>query len=682
ANGTTLSVVVPALARSGAVTVLGSGTSFNLQVVPTLRGVSGDVAAGNTLLIEGTGLVSPELSVTVGGRPVGNFSVRTVFDGSGTNRDQQLLTLVVPTGAVGNVVTVSTAGGSSTLRRAAGSTDLGILPQGADPSDTLGTAVALGQLRDARAAATAVVGDGASGNRDVDFYSVVLDARSVLRVTVTPSDNYSSVRIFNAAGVEQALRYFGPNDGNPLVFSAPAAGSYYIGISGYGNVTYDPAVAGSGTGSGYTGNYQLNFEAQREGSSHLNAMTGSAGSGTAAQAALPSANTGQTLTLAGAGMTASDRVVFSTVDSNGSLGEVSVTPASFDLASQTLTVIVPNNATTGTVRLERDAVGLFLQVVPTLTDVFMYPGGGFVGNNLTLSGTGFAEAATSVRFGAQQVDDRTPNYGVDVYGSGQENSRLNLSLPATSPALPVGPIRVSTVGGTSAAYGLSLTGIVAVPASGVRTDGSAAGALPGQAITLQGSLFDASTDIVFETVDASGNRGDVVVRPNNVSADGSQAQVLVPVNAVSGTVRLVGDVNGAALHLQVVPAITDVQVESVAGDGSYANVLVAGLGFVEGSASEYRFGNLVVLDGGVNTGPDVFGRGDPFYGYVPNGYVRVTVPLSDGVFGPVSIRTAGGTSASYSVNLSSVTSTALRGTAANAGEASANAGQAIILNGT
>ena len=56
-NGTTLSVVVPALARSGAVTVLGSGASFDLQVVPTLRALGGTVAVGNTLVLEGTGLV-------------------------------------------------------------------------------------------------------------------------------------------------------------------------------------------------------------------------------------------------------------------------------------------------------------------------------------------------------------------------------------------------------------------------------------------------------------------------------------------------------------------------------------------------------------------------------------------------------------------------------------------------
>ncbi|MCG2595886.1 hypothetical protein LZ009_24180, partial [Ramlibacter sp. XY19] len=674
ANGTTLSVVVPALARSGAVTVLGSGTSFNLQVVPTLRGVSGDVAAGNTLLAEGTGLTRNDLVITVGGLTVTDYTVRTIFDGSGTNRDQQLLTLVVPAGTLtGQAVVVSTAGGTAANRHGVVLADNGIQAQASDPPDTLAAAVSLGLLRDAHTAVTADIG----GPLDVDLYALTLDAHAALRLTVTPSANYSTVRIFDAGGVEQASRYFGPNDGNPLEFTANASGTYYVGISGYGNIGYNPSVGGSGTSSGYTGTYQLNFEAMRGGSNRLSGMTASAASGTAAQAGLPSANTGQTLTLAGVGLLSSDRVVFTTVDTNGSLGEQSVAPTAVDLVAQTLTVRVPDSATTGMVRLERDRSGMVLQVVPTVTDVTMNPGGGFVGNNLTLRGTGFAEAGTTVSFGATQVDDRTPNYGIDVYSSGVGNSQLNMVVPGTSPATPSGPIRVSTAGGTSAAFNQALTGITSTPASGVAADAGVAAAVPGQVITLTGTGLDTSIDVVFQTVDASGNRGEIVVRPNSVSADASQALVTVPVHAVTGSVRLVGDVNGAAVPLQIVPAITDVDVEWVAGDGSYASVLVAGLGFVEGSASEYHFGSLVVFDGGINTGPDVFGRGDAVYGYVPNGYVRVTVPLGDAAFGAISVSTDGGQSASYSVNLASVTSTALRGTAANAGEASANAGQAI-----
>ena len=162
-------------------------------------------------------------------------------------------------------------------------------------------------------------------------------------------------------------------------------------------------------------------------------------------------------------------------------------------------------------------------------------------------------------------------------------------------------------------------------------------------------------------------------------------QVTVPLDAVTGVVRLVGDSNAASVVLQIVPRVDDVQVESISGDGQTATLLIAGLGFVEGGNSEYRFGTgaagLVLFDAGASTGADVLNRNDAVLGFVANGYARVTVALSDGVFGPIAVKTAGGTSAAYSVSLSSITATALSGTPADATKASANAGQAITLVG-
>ena len=60
----------------------------------------------------------------------------------------------------------------------------------------------------------------------------------------------------------------------------------------------------------------------------------------------------------------------------------------------------------------------------------------------------------------------------------------------------------------------------------------------------------------------------------------------------------------------------------------------------------------------------------------------MTVPLSDGAFGPITVRTAGGTSAAYSVSLTGIGATALSGTPADAGQASANPGQAVTLGGS
>jgi hypothetical protein len=68
--------------------------------------------------------------------------------------------------------------------------------------------------------------------------------------------------------------------------------------------------------------------------------------------------------------------------------------------------------------------------------------------------------------------------------------------------------------------------------------------------------------------------------------------------------------------------------------------------------------------------------------YIYNGYVSMTVPLVNGVFGAVSVKTAGGTSAALSLGLSGITGVALSGTPADAGKASANPGQAVTLNGS
>jgi hypothetical protein len=110
-------------------------------------------------------------------------------------------------------------------------------------------------------------------------------------------------------------------------------------------------------------------------------------------------------------------------------------------------------------------------------------------------------------------------------------------------------------------------------------------------------------------------------------------------------------------------------------------VLIAGTGLIEGGDSVYRFGSGSVRDAGAGTGANVFARSDATLGYVPNGYVRLTVPVSNGVFGAISIQTAGGSSAAYTANLASITAVALSGTPADSLAASANAGQSVTLNG-
>ena len=180
-------------------------------------------------------------------------------------------------------------------------------------------------------------------------------------------------------------------------------------------------------------------------------------------------------------------------------------------------------------------------------------GNPFTGQTLRLTGNGFAEGSSAVLMGVQRIDDVSRNYGIDVYNS---SSTLDLTVPNGA---PTGPIRVVTVGGTSAAFGIAFTAITASAANGTPQNTATASANTGQSITLNGSGLDVSTDVVFSTIDQSGTLSEQIVRPNAVGAGGTSIQVIVPLNAVSGRVRVVGAAND--FPLQIVATITDVQVD-------------------------------------------------------------------------------------------------------------------------
>jgi len=598
--------------------------------------------------------------------------------------DQQLVTLAVPNGVSAGVITVSTAGGQSMLRNGVTVVDLGTSP-GTDAS-TIADALDSGLTGDSRRVLTGVIGTGAATSLDVDMYRVQLATGSRLRIGVSSADLSSRIRIFNAAGTQLATTTYGLNASNVLDFTAAAAGLYYVGISGSTNTSYNPNVEGSGIAAD-AGSYQLRLESQLAGSSRLLAIIGAAISGITGQPGVASANAGQSITISGVGLTAADRVVFTTLDDAGAFSSVSVIPTSLDLTAQTLTVVVPANATTGQVRLLQDIAnaGLVLQIVPTITDVSMtYTGFPYTAEmvTITLTGSGFAENATTALLGGPRVDDQ------DLLALGSANNVVEISATNTRmtfrmPAIPAGTglIRISTTGGTSAVFDVGFTGISGNAASGTPASGTVASANPGETITLIGSRFDSTTDVMFEVVDVSGNVGLSLVRPTSVNAAGTEAQVLVPINAVTGALRVLG--SATMVPLQIISVITAVQVESVDSVANTAQVLISGLGFVEGHDSEYLFGSTVARDWTTTgAGVDVINRNDVVLGTVLNGAVRLTVPLSDGFFGSVRARTVGGTSAEFVRTLSSITATETSGTPANGGQASANPGQTIVLNGT
>jgi len=179
--------------------------------------------------------------------------------------------LAAATGSAGAYVLTVTAAGSGIV---AG--DGGVLGGNAtdswtttsanlvDAGDTLATAAVISATTgDLRLAGR--VGDGAQAARDVDLYRVRLAAGQRLVIDIdarslsgsSTLDSY--LRVFDSRGRQQAANDDAPESlDSYLAFTARTAGTYYVGVSGYGNSAYNPSRAGSGR-VGSTGVYQVSF---------------------------------------------------------------------------------------------------------------------------------------------------------------------------------------------------------------------------------------------------------------------------------------------------------------------------------------------------------------------------------------------------------------------------------------
>lgn len=107
------------------------------------------------------------------------------------------------------------------------------------------------------------IGDGVLGRRDVDIVGFTVGAGGRLTVDLDAKslpggstlDGY--LRVFNASGRAVAFNDdFGGSLDSQVSFTAPAAGTYYVGVSGYGNSAYDPRRPRSGR-AGSVGTYSL-----------------------------------------------------------------------------------------------------------------------------------------------------------------------------------------------------------------------------------------------------------------------------------------------------------------------------------------------------------------------------------------------------------------------------------------
>ena len=381
---------------------------------------------------------------------------------------------------------------------------------------------------------TQAVGDSVLAGQDVDLYRFNGAAGDLVTIVATPtSGNLLYARLFDAAGNQLAADAFSGPASSPRIvaFRLPAAGNYYIGLSGWANTGYNPTVAGSGANGG-TGNYQLRLERLAAGAATTSGLTAAAATGTPHYASLDSAHSGQTITLTGTSLTSADRVVFTAADGNGTYYTIAVAPSSVAPNGSSLEVVVPAGTVSGLVRLEaRESVGSVLQVIPTLVDLDQGQNDIYHNGGLRNRGTGFVEGGMEILFGATVMQDFS-------------NSGEFVTSASTTPKRTTGSISWSRASFPSVRRGSAVGAAPQRIPARVRADrvhgherhaGQSAVALgqprPGDHHRRQ-RLRPLHRRGVPD-VDSNGTLSQRVVRPLNVTPDGQQLTVVVPLDGLS-----------------------------------------------------------------------------------------------------------------------------------------------------
>ena len=107
---------------------------------------------------------------------------------------------------------------------------------------------------------SAHVGDGYYGAKDVDLFAVTVDGAATLIADVDAQSIGTSLdpmlRLFDASGTPLAINDDADGLDSYLRYDLPSAGTYYVGVTGWDNSTYDATTPNSGAG-GSTGDYDL-----------------------------------------------------------------------------------------------------------------------------------------------------------------------------------------------------------------------------------------------------------------------------------------------------------------------------------------------------------------------------------------------------------------------------------------
>jgi FG-GAP-like repeat/Bacterial pre-peptidase C-terminal domain len=123
--------------------------------------------------------------------------------------------------------------------------------------DTLGTAIGVSF----NASPHALVSGTLAGANDVVLYAVTLTQGDLLTAAINAQQQGSplqaTLRLFDGSGAALSPTA-NSNGGDPgFTFSVLATGTYYVGVSSYGDAAYDPNTTGSGSNGASTGLYSL-----------------------------------------------------------------------------------------------------------------------------------------------------------------------------------------------------------------------------------------------------------------------------------------------------------------------------------------------------------------------------------------------------------------------------------------
>jgi len=141
-----------------------------------------------------------------------------------------------------------------------------------ESNDTLGEATDTGLTGPGSATVSAHLGDGFYGARDVDIFTLQVATSANIIADIDASEIGTGLdpilRLFNAAGTQIAVNDDSDGLDSFIEVTNVVAGTYYVGVSGYSNFSYDPNVPNSGS-PGSTGDYDL----------HVTISGGSSGGG-------------------------------------------------------------------------------------------------------------------------------------------------------------------------------------------------------------------------------------------------------------------------------------------------------------------------------------------------------------------------------------------------------------------